>query len=203
MLHLVNDSMRLWNLMIKDTVFFEKMIEDYSGANSMKRFDSLTVSVSRQDILTKAKRENKKPLDICIEQCTALAERLMNDEIENIIEIKVLWEYAKLAVTYNSRSADGYYYQAMAEEQLGFVRQGLKSIDKALKLEDDGDDMYALKGNLLMAYGKIEEAVKMYRLANEIHPMEDYRRILKNMEKQWPYVAVRGFKLKNVFRRKS
>ena len=179
--------------------YLEKMMESYSGVNEMKRLDALSVNVSRQDILIKARRDKKKPFDICIEQCALLAERLMNDACEDIVEIKVLWEYAKLAVIYNSQSADGYYYQAMAEEQLGLVRQGLKSIDKALKLEDDGDDLYALKGNLLMAYGRIDEAARMYRLANEIHPLEAYGEILKRIEKQWPFVAVRGFKLKKVF----
>lgn len=50
-----------------------------------------------------------------------------------------------------------------------------------------------------MAYGRIDEAARMYRLANEIHPLEAYGEILKRIEKQWPFVAVRGFKLKKVF----
>lgn len=151
----------------------------------------------------------------------------MSDGCDNIGEIRTLREYAQLAVLYGAKQADGYYYEAMADEQLGFVREGLKAINRALELEPDGADLLALKANLLTAYGKYEEALALYSESYDISGDESYlmmkgivyfiignvdaayktyRQIenktlladaginLKDMERRWPFVAIRGLK---------
>lgn len=174
-----------------------------------------------------AERKRRAQYEFCIEHCHDYASRLMSDGCDNIGEIRTLREYAQLAVLYGARQADGYYYEAMADEQLGFIREGLKAINRALELEPDGADLLALKANLLTAYGKYEEALALYSESYDISGDESYlmmkgivyfiignvdaayktyRQIenktlladaginLKDMERRWPFVAIRGLK---------
>lgn len=171
----------------------------------------------------------------CLERCTYYASRVMNDECRDIRELKSMLQYARQAVIYDRDSADAWYYQAMACEQLGFVKDGLKAIERALALEPDADDLLAQKGHLLAAKGDYKAAVDCYEEAWSIVPEDGYllhigqtwfamgnvdaaykafgrvkdksllevRGInLKDMEKRWPFVNVRGFSLKELFGRK-
>ncbi len=112
--------------------------------------------------------------EFCIDCCETYAARLMSDGCEHIGEIKTLKEYARLAQTFGAKYADGYYYEAMADEQLGFIRDGLKAINKALALEPDGADLMALKANLLAAYGNYEGALEYYTQSYDISGDESY-----------------------------
>lgn len=176
--------------------------------------------------IKKAKTRSES-CQICIDFCTKLASRLMDDACEDIGEIKALREYALKAITFDGKCVDGYYYKAMAEEQLGFIKDGLKSVNKALELESDAADIMALKANLLVAYGNAKEAMQLYQESYEISGDESYllmkgkvmfrigdvdgayktyRKIadktlleeaginLKDMEKRWPFVSIRGLK---------
>jgi len=176
--------------------------------------------------IKKAKNRGES-CEICVDFCTELASRLMDDACEDIGEIKALREYAAKAITYDGKCVDGYYYKAMAEEQLGFVKDGLKSVNKALELEPDAADILALKANLLIAYGNDRQASDFYQESYDISGDESYllmkgkvlfrmgdvdgaykvyRKIsdktlleeaginLKDMEKRWPFVAIRGLK---------
>ena len=173
--------------------------------------------------------------EICIDFCEVLASRLMDDALEDISEIKALREYASKAITFDGKCVDGYYYKAMAEEQLGFVKEGLKSVNKALELEPDAADIMALKANLLVAYGNDQDAVNLYQESYDISGDESYllmkgkvlfrigdvdgayktyRKItdktlleeaginLKDMEKRWPFVSIRGLKQRLKSKRK-
>ena len=165
--------------------------------------------------------------EVCIDFCEVLASRLMDDACEDIGEIKALREYAVKALTFDGKCVDAYYYKAMAEEQLGFIKDGLKSVNKALEMELDAADIMALKANLLVAYGNDKEAMRLYQESFEISGDESYllmkgkvmfrmgdvdgayktyRKIsdktlleeagisLKDMEKRWPFVSIRGWK---------
>lgn len=169
----------------------------------------------------------------CIEKCSDTAARVMSDACSDIRELKTMYDYAKQALVYDRTSVDGLYYLAMACEQLGFIREGVKAIEKALAKEPDGDDLLVLKGHLLYAMGKYDEAQRCYGEALEICPDDSYKMCLGNvqfasgnvdaayrtyksvedkalldaaginlkaMEKRWPFVAVRGFSLKDFFR---
>ena len=54
----------------------------------------------------------------------------------------------------NGREADGYYYEAMADEQLGRVRQGMKAIEKALRIEPEGGGSDGAQRTAPCGYGK-------------------------------------------------
>ena len=110
----------------------------------------------------------------CIDRCMELAGRLMEDRCESISDLKALREYADMAVNFGRRRADGYYYKAMAEEQLGFIREGLKSVAHALELEPDAADILALKANLLVAQGRCREAADLYGESFDISGDESY-----------------------------
>lgn len=112
--------------------------------------------------------------EFCISHCMEYAARLMGDGCEHIGEIKTLKEYARLAQVYGADNADGYYYEAMANEQLGFIRDGLKAVNKALALEPDGADLMAQKANLLVAYGNYEDALALYAESFDISGDESY-----------------------------
>ncbi len=175
----------------------------------------------------KKAKSREASCQICIDFCGELASRLMDDACDNIGEIKALREYAVKAVTFDGKCVDGYYYKAMAEEQLGFIKDGLKSVNKALELEPDAADIMALKANLLIAYGNDKEAMHLYQESYDMSGDESYllmkgkvlfrigdvdgaykiyRKItdktlleeaginLKDMEKRWPFVSIRGLK---------
>lgn len=63
------------------------------------------------------------------------------------------------------READGYYYEAMADEQLGRVRQGMKAIEKALRIEPEAADLMAVKGQLLVGMNRNEAAAQWFHKA--------------------------------------
>ena len=227
-----------------DMVFGEKMyrvIEEddacYEKLAELLRTDGTGEFPVRYELFT-VRKENPKQknrqaaYEFCIDRCAQLALQLMQDQCEDIGEIKTLREYAQMAINYNGKSPDGYYYKAMAEEQAGFVKNGLKSVNRALALEPDGADIMALKANLLTALGKYKEAAELYKESFDISGDESYllmqgrifflmgdvdgaykvyRKItdkellenaginLKDMEKRWPFVAIRG--LKNLLKR--
>lgn len=208
---------------------------DISYARSVSFYfgDRLRLTAARYKNNTKQAKAAQ--LNACIEQCAKTALRVMNDECKDIRELKTMYDYAKQALVYDRNSTDGWYYMAMACEQLGFVKEGLKAIEKALSAEADGDDLMVLKGHLLYALKKYDEAAACYREAIEICPEDGYRMCLgqaylaagnmdaaykayknvsdksvleaagvnlKAMEKRWPFVAMRGFSLKELFKQK-
>ncbi len=97
--------------------------------------------------------------------CHTLAEKLLADECEGIRPVKQFYETAKKAVRLDASCIDGWYYLAMASEQLGFIHEGLKAIERALKQEPEGDDLLAMKGNLLTDAGQFEAALNCYEAA--------------------------------------
>lgn len=129
-----------------------------------------------------AREKDRKALyAFCIENCEKLAADLMNDQCESLQEIKVMLAYAETAILYNRQPVDSYYYEAMAREQLGQTKEGLKAIEKALRIEPEAGDLKALKANLLMAYGlsgkgqeSCREAIALYEQAFEDSADEAY-----------------------------
>ena len=107
-------------------------------------------------------------------QCEAIAREIMEDRCPGIETVKGFFELAQNVTRYDSRNVNGWYYLAMANYQLGFVRKGLKAIERALRLEPDGDDLLVMKGNLLVSNGCLEEALRCYEEAYDIHPDESY-----------------------------
>ena len=176
----------------------------------------------------------KARYEVCIRQCMAYGQMLMDDACKDIGDIKTLRDYGKMAVTLRSGQADGYYYEALADEHLGFVKEGLKAVNKALNIEPDGADILALKANLLADMGDYSQAASLYSesfdisadeayllmkgrvlfiMGNVDGAYEVYRRItdkelleaaginLNDMERRWPFVAIRG--LKNLLKKGS
>lgn len=150
----------------------------YGGVSSdfqkdrLRRF--LIMAQKRSGKSLSAKEANKLRYEYCIEQCGEYARRLMSDECESIGDIKTLRDYAVMAITCGKDEPDGYYYKAMADEQLGFTKEGLKSVNQALKLEPDGADILALKANLLAEMKSYEDAVQLYGESYDISGDESY-----------------------------
>ncbi len=136
-------------------------------------------SADRLRLIGQKYRKNKeeafrKMYDYCIEKCEETAQRVMNDLCMDIRELKTMYAYAKQSLIYQKNSVDGLYYLAMACDQLGFVKEGLKAIGKAVQAEPDGDDLYVMKGHLLFAAQKYEEAAQSYQEAVDINPDDNY-----------------------------
>jgi tetratricopeptide (TPR) repeat protein len=106
--------------------------------------------------------------------CEAVALQIMEDRCPGIGTVKALYELAQEVTRLDVTNVNGWYYLAMADYQLGFVRKGLRAIDRAIRLEPDGDDLLVLKGNLLVSNGCMEEALRCYEEAYEIHPEDSY-----------------------------
>lgn len=163
--------------------------------------------------------------DYCMDRCSYYAKRLMEDQCLDIREPKTMLMYARQGLIYDTKSADALYYEAMACEQLGFVKDGLRAIARALAFEPEADDMLALKGHLLFAKKDYVAAAECYEAAWQSDPLDGYliylgqawfamgnvdaaykayKRIedkellnqrginLKDMERRWPFVALRG-----------
>jgi len=219
----------------------ENIIDNYHGKTIPFRYDVVDYPLEKNKIRDAGRCQTRgKKLDFkrmskyCITKCEMLARNIMEDACKDISEIKGLLEYANLAVLYDKASADGYYYQAMADEQLGFLKKGLKAIEKAISLEEASADLLAQKANLLVIQKRYKEAIhfyeeaygldgdevylvltgKVYRLAGNVDMayktfqkvtdqdiLESYGIHLKDMEKRWPFVAIRNFNLKNILKK--
>lgn len=195
------------------------------GQNAFLRYACVDISID-----SKIRRD----FNGCADRCRTLAERLMADSCADIREIKELEIYAQQASVLDSRSADGYYYQAMACHQLGQIKKGMKAIEKALKLEPEAADLLAMKGNLLVSMGYTEaaaahfhrawaeegdedylmlegrawlmkgqgdKAMGCFKLVKDKQKLQDAGINLKDMERKWPFMNVRGFHLKHLFGR--
>ncbi len=112
--------------------------------------------------------------EACIQKCMDYGQMLMDDRCSDIGDIKTLRDFARMAVTLRPGLADGYYYEAMADEHLGFVKEGLKAVNKALNLEPDGADLLALKANLLIGLKDYSQAAQLYQESFDISGDEGY-----------------------------
>lgn len=129
---------------------------DNPGQNSLLRYDCV-------DIFLQSTIRNQ--YEACLAECERLASALMCETCTDLREIKRLEVCGRQAAVLNGREADGYYYEAMADEQLGRVRQGMKAIEKALRIEPEGADLMALKGQLLVGMGKADAAAQWFHKA--------------------------------------
>lgn len=141
-------------------------------ADNMRRF--VLAAQKKEGKALTAREAMKLKYEYCIDQCADYAARLMSDECESISDIKTLREYAVMAITYGKNEPDGYYYKAMADEQLGFTKEGLKTVNQALKLEPDGADIIALKANLLADLKNYGDAVCLYGESFDISGDDSY-----------------------------
>lgn len=107
--------------------------------------------------------------------CQQFATEIMEDHCEGIGTVKALYQAAFEATRIMAGTVDGWYYLAFACDQLGFSKKGLKAVDKALRLEPEGDDLMVLKGNLLVEIGCFEEALDCYEAAYAIAGDDAYQ----------------------------
>ena len=129
---------------------------DNRGQNALLRYDCVDIflqSTIRHDYAA------------CLRECERLALALMSEGCADLRDIKRLEACGRQARVLNGREADGYYYEAMADEQLGRVRQGMKAVERALRIEPEGADIMALKGQLLAGMGKPEAAAQWFHKA--------------------------------------
>lgn len=135
------------------------------GQNALLRYDC--VDIFLQNTI-------RHDYAACLRECERLALELMREECADLRDIKRLEFCGRQAAVLNGREADGYYYEAMADEQLGRVRQGMKAVERALRIEPDGADIMALKGQLLAGMGKAEAAAQWFHRAWTESGDEDY-----------------------------
>ena len=154
-----NFGERYYEVVEEDDARYQSLMELMKkdcGQNILPRYDCVDIflqSTIRHDYAAS------------LRECERLAAALMGEECADIRDIKRLEVCGHQASILNSREADGYYYEAMADEQLGRVRQGMKAIEKALRIEPAGADLMALKGQLLVGMGKAEAAAQWFHKA--------------------------------------
>lgn len=128
---------------------------------------------SRAKALRRPDRTGKR-IDRLLEGCGIFATEIMEDRCRGIGTVKALGELALEVTRQAVGNVNGWYYLAMANYQLGYVRKGLKAIDRAIRLEPDGDDLFVMKGNLLVSNSCFEEALRCYEEAYAINPEDSY-----------------------------
>ncbi len=116
----------------------------------------------------------KERISGLLQRCEVFAAEIMEDRCQGIGTVKALAEAALEVTRLEADNVNGWYYLAMAYYQLGIVRKGLKAIDRAVRLEPDGDDLLVMKGNLLVSNSCLEEALRCYEEAYAINPAESY-----------------------------
>ncbi|MCQ2510629.1 MAG: hypothetical protein MJ116_09235 [Lachnospiraceae bacterium] len=110
----------------------------------------------------------------CLEYCSRLARVLVENQCQDISEIKLLEQYAKKMIEKKRNDPDGYYYHALACYHLGFFKDGIRSVQKALELEPEAADLNALKGMLLAERGYYRDSMVCLHQAYEANREEDY-----------------------------
>ena len=106
----------------------QKLIKEYSGENMLLRYhtaSSHTIPNMMKDI------------SLCKVACEQWATLVTSEKCQDIRDLKTLEAYAKKFCEKDRKDPDGYYYLALADYHLGFVKEGLKQINKALQLEPD------------------------------------------------------------------
>lgn len=123
-----------------------------------------------------AKPEPKlvKQPEACLEYCSKLARVLVENQCQDISEIKLLEQYAKKMLEKRRNDPDGYYYHALACYHLGFFKDGIRSVQKALEMEPEAADLKALKGMLLSEKGYYKDSIAALHQAYEKNREEEY-----------------------------
>lgn len=132
-------------------LFLKQLMGNYCGNNQMIRYHSAIPYTIPQAM---------QKIEICKTVCEKWANLVSAEECRDIRDIKTLEVYAKKMCEKDRKNPDGYYYLALACYQLGFIKEGLKQINKALQLERGASDLMALKGLLLVSKGHIDSAAE-------------------------------------------
>lgn len=163
-----NFGERYYEVIEEDDTRYQPLMErirDASGKNAFLRYDYVDIflqSTIRHDY------------DACLAECERLASALMREGCADIYDIKRLEVCARQAEALNGQVADGFYYEAMADEQLGRVKSGMKAVERALRIEPEGADIMALKGQLLVSMGKVSAAAEWFHQAWNESGDDDY-----------------------------
>lgn len=139
--------------------------DTYKGKNIFARFPYIHISMDTR--ITKS-------FPACIRQCEVLAQQIMEDTCGGIYDLAMLRAYAQKATELDRKNADGYYYLAMANYHLGLLKEAMKAIEKANKLEPEASDILAQKAGILASMGYKEEAGKLFHRAYELSGDEEY-----------------------------
>lgn len=164
----LSDSRKLYDVVEFEDERFDilyAMMDSYSGDNAFMRYPYVEANLIGSAI---------KSIEACNEACEYYASRILNNSCNSIQEIKLLEKYATKLTEMDSKSADGYYYLAMAQCQLGFAKKGMRAIEKALKLEPGASDILAQKGIILCSMGYNEAAADCFGEAYERSHNEQY-----------------------------
>lgn len=145
--------------------FLNHMILHFSGKNQMMPYHSASVHTIPQAM---------KDVASCKAACQQWAELVIGEECQDIRDLKTLEAYAKKLCQKDRKNSDGYYYLALASYHLGFVKEGLKQINKALSLEPEASDLLALKGLLLVSRGYIQDGAAHLHQAYEKSQYQAY-----------------------------
>lgn len=144
---------------------------------NMGPFEAIDYAKAAVDSRAKALRRpdrTGKRIDRLLKGCEVFALEIMEDRCQGIGTVKALGELALEVTRQAAGNVNGWYYLAMANYQLGYVRKGLKAIDRAIRLEPDADDLLVMKGNLLVSNSCFEEALHYYEEAYAINPEDSY-----------------------------
>lgn len=150
------------------------LISSYEGENAFLRYPY---------VVTKLTPAATKSVAACTDACKFYAGNILDNTCRDLSEIKLLEAYAKRLTELDSHLADGFYYLAMAQYQLGFPKKAIKAIEKALKLEPEAADLIAQKGMICWSMGYEEAAHECFDKAYELSQDEDYL-LLKDVGKK-------------------
>lgn len=113
-------------------------------------------------------QRSRKSIELTRQYCQLLAGNIMDDNCNGIMDIKALEKYSKQLIRLSHKDSDGYYYNSMACYQLGFVKDAMKSIEKAIQLDGEEADFIAQKANILCSMKYFDKAQELYAKAYEM-----------------------------------
>lgn len=149
---------------VRFQILKEKLSKDNSK-NIFKRYPYIQISIDPQ---------SRKSVPVTRQYCEIFAGNIMEDNCIGIQEIKALKMYSMQLIELDRNDADGYYYHSLACFHLGFVKEAIRAIEKAISIEGESSDLIAQKANVLCSMKHYDAAQMLYRRAYELSNDEIY-----------------------------
>lgn len=154
---------------------------DHTSTSTMKRLRSLATAEGRSPVLLItsemspegrrwAEKEGisyaDKPKLLLLLRKYELSDALMQD-----IDKKILEQVGKRVLP-SAGKFDQYMRTAMEHMDMGRFKDALYSLDRALELKPDHEEVWQAKANALFNLGRLEEALEACRRATELRPRD-------------------------------
>ena len=202
------------------------MMDSYSGENECLRGDHIRISpdascrrsydacIDRCADLALQLMDDKcesirdiRSLEVYARQAAALAPRQADGHyylamaLYQLGKAKAAMKSAEKALAIEPDAADIIALKGNILVSLGYTDEGAAHLHEAFQISAD-EDYLLQEGRIYMFAGRMDKAVACLKKISDPAILEEAGIKLKDMERRWPFLNVRGFSLKKMFRKK-